>query len=342
MVISSRRRHHQGVGFAALPWQRKGGLMVRAASRWVVLVILACASVGSAQPSPEEQAKEHFERGVALYEDGSMDGALVEFERAYELVPTYRLLFNLAQVQAESHNYVRARTLFKRYLAEGGAEVPQERREQVNEEIVRLGTWIAELMVETNVQGAQLLVDDVAVAQLPLAGPVSINSGIRRIRVAKRGYQGTERILKVAGLEVAQLDLALQPLAADAMLDAASVQLDADSGTVVDQTPFWVGAAVAGVFAGAAVSFALLASGADRALERKLDQFQPDPAEVDNARARLQTYAYLGDGFGAAAFVAAAVAVFFLVDPPRVAPEEGAPRARLRPGRGAWSLALDF
>src|SRR5687767_10373630 len=49
------------------------------------------------------RAQSHFRRGVDLYEERNYDGALAEFSRAHELVPNYRVLYNLAQTQVERH-----------------------------------------------------------------------------------------------------------------------------------------------------------------------------------------------------------------------------------------------
>src|SRR5688572_22988168 len=105
-------------------------------TRWVMAAAvvatsaacLACSNPGHAQVSPQATAAEHFERGIELYQEGSLDAALVEFERAYESVPDYRVLYNLAQVQTQRGEYVEAIVLFERYLREGGAGIDTERR----------------------------------------------------------------------------------------------------------------------------------------------------------------------------------------------------------------------
>jgi hypothetical protein len=57
----------------------------------------------SPEPSPSQDAvkdaEAHFHRNVDLYKDSDYGGALVEFQRAYDLAPNYRVLFNLGQTQ---------------------------------------------------------------------------------------------------------------------------------------------------------------------------------------------------------------------------------------------------
>jgi tetratricopeptide (TPR) repeat protein len=112
------------------------------------LVGLALSFVSPAQAQDDEAqeaASEHFARGVELYEEGSLGAAVVEFERAYEIAPDYRLLYNLSQVQAERREYVLASKLLERYLLDGGDDIPPERRAKAENEVERLGRSIAEL-----------------------------------------------------------------------------------------------------------------------------------------------------------------------------------------------------
>src|SRR5512145_1254691 len=66
---------------------------------------LAAARPGASNPqssesgSAVEEASQRFQRAVKLYRERSFDAALAEFNRAYELSPDYRVLYNLGQVQ---------------------------------------------------------------------------------------------------------------------------------------------------------------------------------------------------------------------------------------------------
>src|SRR5262249_13662226 len=71
-------------------------------------------------PTVVEDAQAAFRAGVDLYTAGDYPAALEEFERAYRLAPTYKILFNLAQVAYQRRDYVLASRYFNRYLDEGG------------------------------------------------------------------------------------------------------------------------------------------------------------------------------------------------------------------------------
>src|SRR5438105_2983977 len=95
--------------------------------RIVVAAFLLAATPAGAQPSPVDQAKAHFKNGTDLYDENNFRGALVEFQRAYELAPSYKILFNIGQVDMELQDYAGAMTAYARYLREGGPDVSADR-----------------------------------------------------------------------------------------------------------------------------------------------------------------------------------------------------------------------
>jgi len=167
----------------------------------------------SAAPAPSEKVKEattRFERGLALYDDGDFDAALVEFNRAYSLSPTYKILYNIAKIERVKNDYSSALTHFQRYLTEGAGEVPSERREEVEKEVKVLQERVAEISIRANVDGAAVYIDDIpvcgarmpdpsCVGTTPLRAPVLVNPGTRKVTAIKRGYQNAQSQLTVAG-----------------------------------------------------------------------------------------------------------------------------------------------
>ena len=284
------------------------------------LLAMGVASAVCAQPADsaelEREAGTHFEKGVELYSEGSLDAALVEFERAYELVPSYRLLYNLAQIQAEKHEYAAALGLFDRYLEEGKAELSASRKQEVLAELAKLRERVAQLWVETDVEGAKLFVDDELVGALPLARPVLIDPGVCRVRVEKPGYRSQARQLKVVGGDQPRLNVPLREHAEEGEAEREGPAGDATSS----YRAFWISSASAVALGGASLSFGLLTRSANRALDAKLDSFPARPDDLAEDRSQVKTYAALTDGFGAAAIVATGLAVYFLIDPPKSPP----------------------
>src|SRR5580704_19513937 len=108
-----------------------------------------------------DEAKAHFKSGTDLYDENNFRGALVEFQRAYELAPSYRVLYNIGQVDMELADYAGALTAYRRYLREGGPDVPADRVREVTGELQRLKGRVGTIIVQT-AAGAEVLVDDLS------------------------------------------------------------------------------------------------------------------------------------------------------------------------------------
>ena len=84
------------------------------------------------------EARDAFKEGVAAFEAGRTEEALGRFERAYALRPSYKILFNIAQAQAELGRLSNAIRTFEKYLQDGSDDITPGRRAKVEAEIKRL------------------------------------------------------------------------------------------------------------------------------------------------------------------------------------------------------------
>jgi tetratricopeptide (TPR) repeat protein len=295
------------------------GLLFTLAISTFSAAALAQEPAASGNANATAEARERFQRGVALYREGSFDAALAEFQRAYDIEPNYRVLFNLAQVQVERHDAVAALALFDRYLRQGGNEIEPDRRAQVEKDEQALRARVAELTVESNPAGAQLSIDNVEAGTLPLAAPVLVNSGVHQITLTKAGYRSASRNLTIAGAQPLRVQLTLQPL--DGRLDdsrsgtpplgEAHGDAQGASGSHGLSTGFWVSAVVTGALAAGAVTFAVVTEKSNRDLDTELNRFPESPSAVSNARTRLKTDAALTDALSGAAVVGLATTLYF-------------------------------
>jgi hypothetical protein len=258
-----------------------------------------------------DEARVHFERGVELYREGSFDAALVEFQRSYELAPNYKILYNLAQVQAERHEYVAAVKLLNEYLQSGGAAVAAERRQAVAQDLEKLSQRIATLTVDVNVTDAEVFVNDVSVGRSPLTAPVLVNVGTCRVRAEKPGFVTQSRPVTIVGADRPHVELKLEPVPVTAQRSAQDRVLKTRN-----MTPFWISLGATVVLGGTTGVFGALALGANHDLDQALDHYPLQQSSVDSTRRKLRTMAALTDGFGGATLVAACAAVYFFVSPP--------------------------
>ena len=158
-----------------------------------------------------KEAKERYGRGLKLFADKDYEAARIEFKKAYELVPSFKILYNIGVCDANRNDYVGASENLQKYLAQGGAEVPPERRTEVQSLLKDIGPRIGHITIRSNVAGAIVSVDDVQIGTTPLAQPVDVNPGMRKVSVSKPGYLPATQAVTVAGSETDNVELTMQP-----------------------------------------------------------------------------------------------------------------------------------
>lgn len=303
-------------------WKSSTGLGVGRVLPKIACAVIAASVLwsgpGFADEPQQQAAAGHFERGVELYREGSLDAALVEFERAYEAVPDYRVLYNIAQVQSQRGEYVEAIEALQLYLRQGGDGIDAARRAEVDEDLSKLNGRVAKLWVESNAEGAEVFVNGKLAGVLPLSRPILVNAGVCDVRVSKSGFEQRSHQVKVAGGEQPRLSIPLAALAITAPSPAAGVRGAPESTprTEVTYAPFWVSLAATAALGGASGGLGYLAWDAKQRMDDELKLIPADRALVE-ARAedawRLSVWA---DVCGAAAVVAGGTALFFLISPP--------------------------
>src|SRR5579859_5052668 len=284
------------------------------------------APVDTAQAAPPPEAQQRFQRALDLYEEGNLDAARTELQRAYEIAPNWRLLFNLGQVTYELHDYPAALAAFEKYLSEGGAKVPDARRTQVESDIQKLKARVARLDVASDVAKADVFVDDVAVGTTPFASPLVVSAGRRKITVAKNGYATVTRYVDLAGGDSSQVNVEMNdarpsqpaPPAAPPAPDSsrASIATPAADTHVAPPPPhegsrmpgvLWGGWALTGSLAIAAGVTGTLAYNSSRELADLRDQRGASRADLDRKAGEVRDLALVTDLVGGAAVLAGGI-----------------------------------
>jgi hypothetical protein len=195
-------------------------MLVRALGLIGALTLATAPGLAHADEDPKMLARRHFDRGMELAREGAYSEALVEFTRAHEVSPHYAVLYNIGQAHVALGHPVEAVDALTRYLDQGGAEIPAERRKQVDAEILRQKARIAEVEVTTDAPGAVVTVDGKEVGRTPLSAPIRLAIGTHRIVAAVPGRPSVEQSVTVAGEERRRLDFAIPPAAAAPSLAA--------------------------------------------------------------------------------------------------------------------------
>jgi hypothetical protein len=311
------------------------------AARVLVVVAASSASLGAraqdarpaaAAPSPTapataaanmEEAQRRFKRGSELYKEGDLAAALVEMKRAYELVPSFKILYNLGQVAYQMHDYAGALRYFRQYLDVGQSAVPPDRRRELADEIPRLEQRVGRLEISTAERNLDVFVDDAPVGQSPLAAPVAVNEGRRRIEVVGAGGARRSNVVEVPGGELVRVSF--PALGADATsLGAAAPARPApllvsaqpagegstrDRPAARSRVPWWPWVATA-LLAGGAATTGAFAWSDQRELERQLDAYPADGGAITTSRNRTHTLALTTDGLLVGTVLMGALALY--------------------------------
>lgn len=160
------------------------------------------------EADPKAEARQHLDRGVALTQQKDYGGAVAELKRAYELNPDAAVLFDLGQAYAAAGQPVEAAQALGRCLTEGGAQLPVERRQQIEKEIVQQEAHIATVTVKADLSGAVIRVDGAEIGRTPLAAPIRLGAGVHSLDASLAGYLPYEQKLELSGGEHREVEFA--------------------------------------------------------------------------------------------------------------------------------------
>jgi hypothetical protein len=159
-------------------------------------ILIVCPVALRAQDG-DEQAKQLFATGVAQFEARDYEDAVQSFREAYARKPSWKIQFNIGQCEAALKNYGAAMDAFEAYLAEGGDDIPPDRRAEVTSEIAELSAMVGYLELEA-AEGSRISVNGLERGVAPLSGRIRVSVG-REHDVAAQLPDGTtvQRRVKV-------------------------------------------------------------------------------------------------------------------------------------------------
>jgi hypothetical protein len=302
--------------------------LVALAHAWSARTSFALENERSEPPAHVDSAASHFRHGVALYKEGDYEGALVEFRRAQELTPNYRVLYDIGQSLYQLQRYAGALSAFEDYLAQGGTQLSPARRAAVEADLRALRARVGHLEIAVNVDGAEIRVDDQVVGTSPLAAPVLVSIGHRKITVVKADRVPVEKFVDIAMGDRAKIAFDL-PAPAAASPAAPVTAKDAPVGsTPHDETGapssplvrrseaasgaslVWVPWATTGVLAVATGVTGALALTSKASLSNDLATFPGEPAVINQDRSRAKAFSIASDALLAASAVSLGVALY--------------------------------
>jgi len=279
------------------------------------------AQTADAKPEPPDpetvkRAGSHFERGLQLYNDAEDRLALIEFERAYQLVPNYKVQYNIAQVSIQIGRYARAVHALEQYLKDGGDEISPERRADVEKDLKMLAGRTARVNITSNVSGAEILLDETTVAQIPMTEKLLMDAGEHRLTVRARGYQPRVEQVTLAGGDDVEFNFDLTEVKKEEPMVIVKEVQKPDQAPVEEEFPYvTVGWVTTGVLAAGAVTAGVIGLNSKNKLD---DLAEPDPEQdpeevkrqQDAEKKKAQNWFLASDIMTGAAVVAGAASLY--------------------------------
>ncbi|HTV25644.1 MAG TPA: PEGA domain-containing protein, partial [Polyangiaceae bacterium] len=250
--------------------------------------------------------------------------------------------YNIGQVCIQLGQYANARRALEEYLSKGGDALPADRRAAVNKDLEMLGHRTAFLTIGANLEGAEVLVDDLLVGKTPLGPALLVDAGVHRVTVRRPGYTPKTSNVTLAGGDEQNLTVALERQPEEKQTIVVREQVVEDNATTW-MIAGWV--TTGALAAGAVVTGIMGASEAD-----ELDQLRGGLASdytdgnrpgadvlqgrLDDTRSNAKTLFLVSDVLTGAALIAGGLSLWITLDPirPERAAETPTPTPTPTPG----------
>lgn len=287
-----------------------------------------------------EEAREHFNKGVKLNAAGQVEAALGEFQKAYDLVPNWKILYNIGQTSRHQRDYGRSLRAFERYLAEGKDEVAKPRRTEVEKEIQSLKPLVGRIELSVRPPSGELSVDGVKVGKVPL-DPFAVTPGRRRVKVTGPDGIATQDVEVPQG-STTHVELVLQaaPVPTASATPSATPTATPTAAPTAPPPPrdysthakiAWAATGLFTLGAAGIGTWALLESNDLKDTAYKGPDRKPPPdSPLKSQASRVDALAWVTDGLIAAAVIGAGAGVYFTFiaggssAPPKSAPAKAA------------------
>ena len=198
----------------------------------IALIFFPLATL--AGKNPADQAQSMFKTGAKLFKAGKYTDAADQFRGAYELKPSYKILYNLGQSEAAAKRYGVALEAFEKYLAEGGDDIDLGRQDNVREEIKRLREMTGIVEIDAK-DGMVIYVDGIKRGSFPITRRIPVAGSVVHEIKATDDEQEIRKEVRVSGGDT--IKVAMKPdVAADAPEETTPTD-DEDTEPAVEPTP---------------------------------------------------------------------------------------------------------
>jgi hypothetical protein len=284
---------------------------------WLISAAVAFAAlpasiaVADPQDSPTKQAGQHFERGVALFNETDYRAALVELKRAYEIAPNAAVLYNLGQTNYQLQNYAAALSAFERFIAESG-ESPSHKQE-VEDMIKTLRLRVGKIQITTSLPDTEITVDDDLVGRTPLTAAVVVSVGRRKVTALHNGRTAETRYVDVSAGDTVKVSVDFPTAASPGPTDVPALAATAKgpepahAHSNTTRNALWI---TTGVLAAGALTTGAFALKANSDLKTARNTFPETESDLHDKSRKVTTFSAIADIAGGAAVITGCFALY--------------------------------
>lgn len=212
-----------------------GAVSTRAIRPYLLaLSIVSAAPIALAQtppsPSAVAEARERFQRGLDLSDEGNFTAAMTEFRRAYEITRNPAVLFNISATHEASGHFVEALEAMEQYRRDAPADAVSSHRTELDAAVARLRNRIGTLIVRVEAPGLEVRIDGLPRPSEAFRTGAPISAGRHRVVLIAPNFQSGEHEVDVAGGTTVELNTPLVPsrssIAFDVNIPGAEILID--------------------------------------------------------------------------------------------------------------------
>jgi hypothetical protein len=157
------------------------------------------------------EAKADYDLANLLLQNNDPEKARLKYESAYAISKDPRLLWNIAACEKQLKHYAKTVNLVKRYVAED-ALISAEDKAEADRLLGVIEPLTAKLAIVVKEPEADVYVDGDLVGKSPLAEPLLVDIGTRKIRVTKIDFKDFEKDVPVGGAALVTVEAPLEAI----------------------------------------------------------------------------------------------------------------------------------
>jgi tetratricopeptide (TPR) repeat protein len=168
----------------------------------------AAAQSAASSSGTLNEARDRFDQGLKLFNEGNFAGAMAEFKRVNELAPNPVVLYNIGLVYAEMGRPVEAVDALEQVVGSesGLGDADRLRATEVHKEQSRR---VGELTLDGMPKDSVVEVDGIQIGRAPLTRPLRLTVGAHVLTVIAEGHHPFKREVVLAGGERRNLSVEL-------------------------------------------------------------------------------------------------------------------------------------